>query len=162
MPDRPQEPNAKRRVPATAWALSAVGLVAIAMFEGYSDRAIIPVPGDVPTIGFGTTSGVKLGDRTTPQQALGRALSDISKFEGAIRECVKVPLHQHEYDVAVTFSYNVGSKAFCSSTLVRRWNAGDYAGGCDELARWVYVKGRRVQGLVNRRDRERRQCLGLL
>lgn len=164
MPEREQDtqsPTAKRRVPATAWILSAACLVGLVVSEGYTDRAIIPVPGDVPTIGFGTTEGVKLGDRITPPQALARALSDIGKFDAAIRQCVKVPLHQHEYDVAVSFAYNVGGAAFCSSTLVRLWNLGDYEGGCNELTRWVYVKGRKVQGLVNRRERERLQCLGI-
>lgn len=61
----------------TALALSASGLVGIALQEGYSDTAIIPVQGDVPTIGFGTTQGVKLGDKTTPPKALARALKDV-------------------------------------------------------------------------------------
>ena len=48
---------------------------------------------------------------------------------------VKVPLHQHEYDAFISFSYNVGSGAFCRSTLVRRLNDGDYQGACTELLR---------------------------
>jgi lysozyme len=85
----------------------------------------------VPTIGFGTTSGVKLGDTTTPPKALARALTDVQQFEGALKQCVTVPLAQHEYDALVSFSYNVGSRAFCQSTLVRKLNAEDYAGACD-------------------------------
>lgn len=157
--DDKQKPS-KTRTMISALVLSAAGLVGIVQWEGYSSTAYVPVPGDVPTIGFGTTAGVKPGDTITPQAALVRALADVSKFEGALRECVRVPLHQWEYDVAVSFSYNVGSKAFCSSTLVRKWNAGDYEGGCNELLRWVYAGGRRVQGLVNRRERERQACLG--
>jgi len=140
-------------------SLSAVALVALVMHEGYSDRAIIPVPGDVPTIGFGTTGGVKMGDAIKPPQALARALTDVQKFEGALKQCVRVPLYQHEYDVWISFSYNVGSGAFCSSTAVAKLNALDYAGACNELSRWVYVKGRKVQGLVNRREAERTLCL---
>lgn len=142
-------------------SLSAAGLVGIAMHEGYTDTAVIPIPGDVPTIGFGTTEGVKMGDRIAPPKALARALADINKFEGALKQCVRVPLHQHEYDVYVSFAYNVGAGAFCGSTLVRKLNAGDYEGACDELLRWVYAGGRKIQGLVNRREAERRQCLGL-
>lgn len=143
-----------------ALVLSAAGLVGLVAFEGYSDKAIIPVKGDVPTIGFGTTAGVKPGDTTTPQAALARALSDVSKFEGALRTCVSVPLTQGEYDSLVQFSYNVGAGAFCGSTLVRKLNAGDYRGACDEMLRWVYVAGRKTPGLVNRRERERSLCLG--
>lgn len=141
-------------------SLSAAALVALVSHEGYSDKAIIPVPGDVPTIGFGTTGGVKMGDKITPPVALARALTDVQKFEGALRKCVTVPLHQHEYDAAISFSYNVGATAFCNSTMVKKWNAGDYEGGCNELSKWVHVGGRRIQGLVNRREAERKLCLG--
>jgi lysozyme len=153
--------------------LSAAGFVSVVMHEGYTDRAVIPVPGDVPTIGFGTTtnpdgSPVRMGDTTTPPKALDRALRDVRKFEGAIKGCVKVPLAQHEYDFAVSFSYNVGAFAFCNSTVVKRWNAEDYAGGCEAVMMWTYVgrkdcrdRANNCYGLVVRREAERKQCLGL-
>ncbi|WP_297832981.1 hypothetical protein [Thermomonas sp.] len=53
-----------------ALTLSAAALVGIVLHEGYTDRAVIPVKGDVPTIGFGTTTDVKIGDTTTPPKAL--------------------------------------------------------------------------------------------
>ena len=152
-----------------AISLSAAALVGIVLHEGYSDRAIIPVPGDVPTIGFGTTTGVKLGDTITPPQALARALVDVQQFEGAIKTCVTVPLTQNEYDAYVSFAYNVGSRAFCQSTLVKKLNLGDFKGACDELLRWRFFQGkdcalpenrRLCGGLVKRRDAEYRQCLG--
>jgi lysozyme len=81
-------PENRRRAAIAGLALSAAGLVAIVGQEGYSSKATIPVAGDVPTIGFGTTAGVRLGDTTTPQRALGRALRDISTFEGALKQCM--------------------------------------------------------------------------
>lgn len=149
----------RERMWAGAIALSAVGLVSIVQYEGYTDKAVIPVPGDVPTIGFGTTDGVRMGDTITPPRALQRALTDVGRFEGALKDCVRVPLHQAEYDVYVSFAYNVGAHAFCTSTLVRKLNAGDYVGACNELSRWVNAGGVRVQGLVNRREAERKRCL---
>ena len=152
-----------------ALSLSAAALVGIVLHEGYSDRAIIPVPGDVPTIGFGTTTGVKLGDTITPPQALARALVDVQQFEGAIKTCVTVPLTQNEYDAYVSFAYNVGRRAFCQSTLVKKLNLGDFKGACDELLRWRFFQGkdcalpenrRLCGGLVKRREAEYRQCLG--
>lgn len=143
-----------------ALSLSAAALVGIALHEGYSDKAIIPVPGDVPTIGFGTTAGVKLGDQTTPPQALARALTDIQKFEGAIKRCVSVPLHQFEYDAYTSLAYNIGSNAFCASTLVRKLNAQDYPGACAEILRWDKFKGQPLPGLTNRRKQEYTLCLG--
>ncbi|MCG9076814.1 lysozyme [Laribacter hongkongensis] len=145
---------------AAALTLSASALVGITLHEGYRDTAYIPVPGDVPTIGFGTTEGVKMGDRITPLKALARALSDVQKFEGALKQCVRVPLHQHEYDAFVSLAYNIGSGAFCSSTLVRKLNAGDYAGACAEIDRWTYAGGKRLPGLVKRREEERARCEG--
>lgn len=145
----------------SAIVLSASALVGIALHEGYSDKAITPVPGDVPTIGFGTTAGVKLGDKITPPVALARALQDVQKYEGALKRCVAVPLHQHEYDAWISFSYNVGPTAFCKSSAAKKLNAGDYEGACNEMSNWIYSGGRKYQGLVNRRAEERKLCLGI-
>ena len=76
---------------------------------------------------------------------------------------VTVPLAQHEYD-----SYNVGSYAFCQSTLVRKPNAEDYAEACAELLRRRFFQGKDCAlptnaqlcgGLATRRQAEYRQCL---
>lgn len=151
----------KRRIAVAALSLSAAGLVSIANLEGFSEKAYIPIPGDVPTIGFGSTEGVKMGDTITVPKAIERLYRDAEKAESAIGRCVKVPLAQCEYDAFTSFAFNVGAEAFCSSTLVKKLNAADYAGACAELKRWVYVDGRRVQGLVNRREAEFRLCMGL-
>jgi lysozyme len=151
--------SSRSRSAVAALSLSAVALVGLVTNEGYSDKAIVPVPGDVPTIGFGTTEGVKPGDTITPPVALGRALRDVQKFEGALRQCVKVPLSQNEYDAFVQFSYNVGSRAFCGSTLVKKLNAGDYEGACRELLRWDRFQGKPLPGLTKRRQKEMELCL---
>lgn len=147
------------RVKLAGLVLSASALVGLALHEGYTDTAVIPVKGDVPTIGFGTTEGVKLGDRTTPPQALVRALQDAQKYEGALKRCVTVPLHQHEYDAYISLAYNIGPTAFCNSTLVRKLNAKDYVGACKEILRWDKFKGQPLRGLTIRRQREHEQCM---
>lgn len=156
----------------TTLVLSAAALVGIALSEGYSDTSIIPIKGDVPTIGFGTTEGVKLGDKITPVKALERALSDVQKYEGAVKKCVKVPLYQYEYDAYINLAYNIGpgkdgvADGFCwrkrggPSTLVRKLNAGDYEGACKAILDWDKAKGRVVKGLSIRRQKEYKQCLG--
>lgn len=149
-----------RRASIASLVLSAAALVGIALKEGYTDQAIIPVPGDVPTLGFGTTDGVKLGDRTTPPQALARKLADVQKFEGAIRQCVRVPLHQHEYDAYVSLAYNIGSSAFCASTLVRLLNQEQYEDACRQILLWDRFKGQPLRGLTIRRQSEYAQCIG--
>ena len=150
-----------KRQNIAAISLSATALVAIVLHEGYRENAYIPVAGDIPTIGFGTTSGVKLGDRTTPEKALQIAMRDVQAFEGAIKECVTVSLHQHEYDAYTSLAYNIGPNAFCRSTLVRRLNAGDYVGACNQILRWDQFKGKPLSGLTKRRQEEHKKCLGL-
>ena len=148
------------RLSAAGIVLSASVLVSMAMFEGYTDKAVEPVPGDVPTIGFGTTSGVKMGDKTTPPRALLRLLADADKTAQAVRDCAPVPMYQHEFDVYVSLSYNIGTHAFCSSTVARRLNSGDYKGACEAILMWDKFKGKPLPGLTNRRQAEYRQCLG--
>lgn len=161
--------SSRPRMVLAGLALSAVGLVSIVSLEGYTDRAVIPVKGDVPTIGFGTTQGVKIGDTTTPPKALARAMTDVQKFEGAIKKCVTVPLHQYEYDAYTSLAYNIGTTAFCNSTLVKHLNAGDYATACYEITRWSYFQGKNCTapenarlcgGLAKRRKAEFLQCEG--
>lgn len=171
-------PSNRTRVAIASLALSAAGLVGLVAKEGYSDKAIIPVPGDVPTYGFGTTEGVKLGDTITPPKALARALQDVQKFEGALKQCVKVPLHQYEYDAYTSLAYNVGSGAFCGSSIPGKLSAGDYAAACYTILGfnkfrdctkpkvWNNAKQRwecplvEIRGLTLRRQAEYRQCMG--
>jgi lysozyme len=149
------------RKKAAGLFLSAVALVGIVAHEGYRDTAYIPVKGDVPTIGFGTTTGVKLGDKITPPKALDRALTDVQQFEATIKQCVKVPLAQHEYDAYVSLTYNIGGRAFCNSTLVRKLNAGDYEGACKEILRWDRFQGKPLAGLTARRQDEYKKCMNV-
>lgn len=142
------------RLAVGALSLSAAGLVGLVTLEGYTDRAVIPIPGDVPTIGFGSTEGVKLGDRTTPVRALERAMRDVQKHESAIRQCVRVPLSQAEYDAYAELSYNIGSRAFCTSTIVKRLNAENYSGACEAILMWRYAAGKDCSNPANK-------CLGL-
>lgn len=154
------ETQNKTRIKVAALALSAAGFVGVVLHESYTESAVIPIPGDVPTLGFGTTEGVRMGDRTTPPKALVRALSDLAKYEGAVKKCVHVPLFQHEYDAATSLAYNIGTTAFCNSTVVKRFNAGDYAGACAAFEMWNKANGRVVRGLAIRRAQERAQCEG--
>ena len=162
--------------------LSAMGLVSIAVDEGYTSKAVPdPVKGiSVPTNGFGTTHGVKMGDTTTPVAALQRLQRDVQVFEGAVKKCVKVPLYQHEYDAYINLTYNIGAgksgvaDGFCEakrggpSTLVRRLNAYDYEGACNAILMWNRVGdidcsapgNRSCPGLWQRRLDLRKQCLG--
>ena len=147
------------RIKLAALTLSASALVGIAGWEGYRGNAYQDIVG-IWTIGFGTTESVKQGQTIDPVKALQRKLDDVQTFEGAIKQCVKVPLHQYEYDAYLSLAYNIGPTAFCNSTLVRKLNREDYAGACSEILRWNRAGGKVVQGLVNRREAEYKQCMG--
>lgn len=140
-------------------SVSAVAVAAICGFEGYREYAYKDVAG-VPTIGYGTTKGVKMGDKTTRQEAKAFLVRDASGMAKQIQSLIKVPLYQHEWDAYLSFTYNVGIGNFRSSTLLKKLNQGDYAGACSQLKRWVYAGGRKVKGLVNRREAEYKMCMG--
>jgi lysozyme len=150
-----------KRQELAALTLSATALIAIVYHEGYRENAYIPVAGDVPTIGFGTTKGVQLGDKTDPLSALSTAHRDIKTFEGAIKSCVKVPLYQWEYDAYTSLAYNIGGSAFCNSTLVRVLNAGRYEDACKQILRWDKFQGKPLAGLTKRRNEEYRRCMNV-
>lgn len=149
------------RTAVASLTLSAVALVGIALHEGYSSVAYTPVPGDVPTLGFGTTEGVKLGQSITPERALVRLLADAGKFERAVKRCAPVPMYPHEFSSFVSLTYNIGETAFCNSTLAKKLNALDYPGACAEILRWDKFKGAPLAGLTKRRQAEKRMCDGV-
>ena len=128
------------RIGIAALALSASGLVYIAQREDYrADAYPDPVHGTaVPTIGFGSTGGVKMGDKTTPVRALVRLRGDAREAEIALKRCLpQVPMHPWEWDAVVALAHNAGVTTVCKnnartgpSTLATRLAAGDYPSMC--------------------------------
>lgn len=148
------------RMVVAALSLSGAGLVGIAVHEDWRDTAYLPTKDDVPTIGFGSTKDVKLGDRITVTRGLVRLKEDATEAEKAVRKCAPVPMFQHEFDAWVSFTFNVGSGAFCSSTAAKLLNAGKYEEACAQMDRWVYQGKNVLPGLVKRRAEERKLCEG--
>ena len=140
-------------------AVSAVAVAAICGFEGYREYAYKDVAG-VPTIGYGTTKGVRMGDKTTRQEAKAFLVRDASGMAKQMQTLIKVPLYQHEWDSLVSIVYNIGIGNFKKSTLLKKLNAGKYTEACNEFSKWVYAGGRKIKGLVKRREKERLMCLG--
>ena len=140
-------------------SVSNKGVDLICEFEG--KRLIAYDDGvGIWTIGFGTIKypngvRVKKGDTCTLEQAKEYMRHDLIEFEHTVNSSVKVPLNQNQFDALVSLAYNIGSSAFKSSTLVKKLNAGDYQGAADQFNVWVNGGGKRIQGLVNRRDREK-------
>jgi lysozyme len=150
----------RSRTKVAALVLSASTLVGIAVNEGYRQTAYMPTPQDRPTLGYGETKGVHMGDKTTPDRALVQLLASAQQHADEIKPCIHVPMYQYEWESAVDISYNIGSHAFCTSTMVRKLNAGDYQGFCDGMLAWNKQAGHVLPGLTKRREQERRHCLG--
>lgn len=154
----------RARISLGALGASAALLVALVTHEGYSDKAIVPVPGDRPTVGFGSTfrddgKPVQMGDSITPVKALQRSLAHLQKDEAGVKNCITVPLYQSEYDAYLSLAYNIGVPAFCKSTLVKKLNTGDYSGACQEVLKWDKFNGKPLRGLTLRRQKEYEQCV---
>lgn len=174
----------RTRVAAGLLALSASGLVGVAVHEAYVGTAMQPLPGDKWTIGLGSTtradgSAVQPGDRITVPAALELAARDIAVKEAGLKRCLAdVLLYQHEYDALVSLAYNVGTEAVCRSSIPGKLQRGDYAAACKTIldfdgfrdrtkpkiqdprtGKWDYPMVK-VRGLTMRRQREYAQCLG--
>lgn len=133
---------------------SEKGLALIRQFEGLRLRAY-KCPAGIPTIGYGHTAGVKMGQEITRERAEELLRAEVERFEGYVDQLVTVPLTQGQFDALVAWTYNLGPGAMDKSTMLRRLNAGDYASAAAELERWNRAGGQVLAGLVRRRAAER-------
>ena len=124
--------------------------------------------GGEPTIGIGhllthgerasgkvwTGKGaIKYIDGITVEQCHDLLERDLKVAMNAVNT-VWVPLNQHQFDALVSFVFNIGIGAFYESTLFRLLNQGDYDSVPGQMRRWIYDNGNKVQGLINRREKE--------
>ena len=130
------------------------GFDLIKKWEGLRLEAYLCSAG-VPTIGYGHTKGVQLGDVCTEDLANQWLLEDILEAHKAIDELVTVPLNDHQFDALTSFVFNLGYGNLRSSTLLRLLNEGKYLEASNQFPRWNKAGGKVVQGLVNRRAEER-------
>ncbi len=129
--------------------ISDNGLTFITEFEGlrlesYKDS------GGVPTIGYGHTKGVKIGDRISQYEALNLLRQDVENSVDAVNKLVKVTLTQNQFDALVDFVFNLGESAFARSTLLTQLNLRNYAGAAMEFLKWNHDNGKVVDGLTRR------------
>ena len=146
--------------------ISSRGLELIKDFEGFSSTSYLDVV-NIPTIGWGNTfyedgRKVKLGDQISKTDAL-KLLEVIANrdFADKIFPSIKVKVSQSQFDAMVSLAYNIGTGAFLKSTLLKKVNAGDFAGAGEEFLRWNKAGGKEVLGLTKRREREKQLFLSL-
>ena len=123
-------------------------------FEGYSLSAYRDGAG-VPTIGWGHTLGVAMGQMITPGQAETDFVSDMAHAVAGVNASASTAT-QNQFDALVDFAFNEGTHALATSTLLRLHNAGDHVGAAAQFARWDIAGGEVENGLVKRRAAEMR------
>ncbi|MEW5290308.1 lysozyme [Erwinia papayae] len=138
--------------------ISNAGIALIKRFEGLELKAYKDAVG-IPTIGYGHTHNVKMGDVITGTQADAFLREDLQVAELTVNTNVTVKLSQGKFDALVSFVFNLGAGNFVKSTLLKKLNDGDYAGAADEFPRWVNAGGKPLAGLVKRRAAEREMFL---
>ncbi|KLR31087.1 muraminidase [Enterobacter kobei] len=135
------------------------GIALIKQFEGCKLTAYQDSVG-VWTIGYGWTQPVDgkpiRAGMTIKQETVERLLkTGLVSYESDVSRLVKVGLTQGQFDALVSFTYNLGARSLSTSTLLRKLNAGDYAGAADEFLRWNKAGGKVLNGLTRRREAER-------
>lgn len=131
----------------------------IALWEGVELRAYRDIVG-VPTICYGETRGVKMGDSATLAQCNSQLAKAVAEFEAAARPCLPAALPDKTRAAFVSFSYNLGPKILCTSPTMRgHLRLGNVRGACDAMLLFVKAGGKTVRGLVRRREAERALCL---
>ena len=135
------------------------GIALIKQFEGCRLTAYQDSVG-VWTIGYGWTQPVDgkpiRAWMTIKQETAERLLkTGLVSYESDVSRLVKVGLTQGQFDALVSFTYNLGARSLSTSTLLRKLNAGDYAGAADEFLRWNKAGGKVLNGLTRRREAER-------
>ncbi len=123
-------------------------------WEGLRLEAYMPTPNDKPTIGWGHTIDVRMGDIISREQAEKFFTFDVRWAVSCVNAEVKVGLTQNQFDAIVSIVFNIGATNFGKSTLLRKLNKGDYDGASQEFGRWVYQGKKVLKGLVRRRAAE--------
>lgn len=145
------------RLPRKA-GYAALVVALVGGFEGLRTKAYRD-PVGIPTVCFGETKGVKMGDQYTKAQCETMLIERLEEFRAGVDKCLKVPMPDERKAAVVSLAYNIGTGAFCKSTVARKLNAGDVQGGCDAFMMWTKAKGITLPGLVTRRKVERDLCL---
>ena len=137
--------------------ISKDGLDVICRYEGFSP-IIYMCPAGYPTIGYGhlvtEANKEQFLDGIDEDEGLELLRADVATAERAVRRWIKVPLTQGQFDALVSFTFNLGGGALQRSTLRRKVNRQDHAEVPAEFMKWVWAGGKKLRGLVKRRQAE--------
>ncbi len=143
--------------------ISEKGLELIKLYEGFCPTPYLCPAGKL-TIGYGhvIVSGEKFLDGIIAREKAEILLKqDVSMAEDVVTDLVIIGLLQNQFDALVSFVYNVGSKAFEKSTLLRLLNKNKLELATGQFSKWIFAGGVAQKGLIRRRDAEKLMFLGL-
>jgi len=139
-------------------ALATTGMF-VAQHEGLVLGSYIDPVGILTSCYGHTGKELKLNQKFTEAQCLDQLAEDLSKHDKEMIKYIKVPVSDQEHAAYLSFSYNVGVGNFKSSTLLKLLNKEKRVEACNQLTNWVFAKGKKLKGLVNRREEEKSLCL---
>ncbi|WP_374551992.1 lysozyme [Sphingobium yanoikuyae] len=129
----------------------------IANWEGKRNDPYLDIV-KVPTVCYGETR-VEMR-RYSDAECLALLDKGVREFAEPVAKCTpNIADRPYQLAAATSLAYNIGVSAYCKSTADRRFDAGDFKGGCAALKFWNKAGGRVVQGLANRRADEYRLCM---
>ncbi|MEE4349552.1 MAG: lysozyme [Pacificimonas sp.] len=138
-------------------AALAIAVPLIGKWEGKSNDPYRDIVG-VQTVCYGETR-VEMRSHTDAE-CTAMLVAAVEEFQDRVLACTpSLAGRPHQLAAATSLAYNVGWPSYCRSTADRRFDAGDYAGGCRAITWWNRAGGRKVRGLVNRREDEYRICM---
>lgn len=161
--DQGIDTKARSSAGVTVAAFLAVAVPFVGGWEGMRNHAYLDIV-NVPTICYGHTKGVQLGDYMTDAECEALFEAELIHYRDGLHEYftprTKAEFLTPERDTAyVSLAYNVGIRGAGRSTATRRLNAGWIAGGCEALTWWNRAGNRVVRGLVRRRGAEYDLCM---
>ncbi|EGR9571418.1 lysozyme [Salmonella enterica subsp. enterica serovar Grumpensis] len=147
-----------------AGGASAVAIAAamLGSHDGLEGRRYVPyrdVAGVLTICDGHTGKDIIPGRRYNDAECDALLNKDLAQVAARIDPLIKISIPNSERAALYSFAYNVGTGAFAKSTLLKKLNAGDHAGACNELKRWTYAGGKQWKGLMTRREIEREVCL---
>ena len=143
-----------------ASSLALSGSFLISPNEGKVNSTYVD-PVGILTVCYGNTGKEATRGKTySDDQCLDQLAQDLKQHDKQMMSYVYVPVTDFQHAAILSFTYNVGVGSFKSSTLLKKLNAKDYTGACNELPKWNKAGGKVLGGLVTRREAERQICLG--
>lgn len=134
---------------------SRAGIDLIKKWEGLQLKSYKD-PVGIWTIGYGITTAAGVGKvgpnmTITAQRAEEMLVEALTAYEAAVMKALTRSPTQNQFDAMVSLCWNIGPGAFAKSTLVKRFNRGDYTGVADAFLMWRKAGGKVLKGLVRRR-----------